>query len=83
MDEWSEVIDKGNSVDFKYLDVRKAFDTEPHNRLTTVQDEENGTKSKKQGRIKRSLRQREQRVASEAQTSTGNWFSVAFRKGEI
>ena len=33
IEEWSQMLDKGNSVDAVYLDFRKAFDTVAHERL--------------------------------------------------
>lgn len=33
LDKWSEILDEGGSVDVIYLDLAKAFDTVPHQRL--------------------------------------------------
>lgn len=33
MDEWTEALDEGESLDVAYLDFSKAFDSVPHNRL--------------------------------------------------
>ena len=33
MDEWTEAVDNGNSIDCVYMDFQKAFDTVPHKRL--------------------------------------------------
>ena len=33
LDEWTEALDEGNSVDCVYMDFQKAFDTVPHRRL--------------------------------------------------
>jgi len=33
MDEWTEILDKGDSVDVLFLDFKKAFDSVPHERL--------------------------------------------------
>ena len=33
MDEWTEALDEGNSIDCIYMDFMKAFDTVPHRRL--------------------------------------------------
>lgn len=33
LDKWTEVLDEGGSVDVIYLDLAKAFDTVPHQRL--------------------------------------------------
>ena len=35
MEDWTEHLDNHNSVDAKYLDFQKAFDTVPHHRLIT------------------------------------------------
>ena len=32
-DKWPEILDEGDSVDVIYLDLAKAFDTVPHQRL--------------------------------------------------
>lgn len=33
LDEWTEALDEGNSIDCVYMDFQKAFDTVPHRRL--------------------------------------------------
>ena len=35
LDEWSQTIDQGESIDCVYMDFQKAFDTVPHGRLIT------------------------------------------------
>ena len=33
LDKWTEILDNGGAVDVVYLDLAKAFDSVPHNRL--------------------------------------------------
>ena len=33
LDKWTQVSDEGQSVDYIYMDFKKAFDTVPHNKL--------------------------------------------------
>ena len=33
MDKWIETLDRGETIDYIYVDYQKAFDTVPHNRL--------------------------------------------------
>ena len=33
MDEWTDALDQGASIDCIYMDYQKAFDTVPHQRL--------------------------------------------------
>ena len=35
LEEWSDIIERGDAVDALYLDFRKAFDSVPHQRLLT------------------------------------------------
>ena len=35
LDEWSQTLDQGESIDCIYMDFQKAFDTVPHRRLIT------------------------------------------------
>ena len=38
LDEWTELLDRGEPVDAIYLDFKKAFDTVPHERLLNKLD---------------------------------------------
>ena len=35
LEDWTKILDEGKGLDIIYLDYQKAFDTVPHERLTT------------------------------------------------
>ena len=66
---WSEILDSGSPIDAIYLDIRKAFDTVPHQRLMKKL-EAYGINDRTLGWIENFLHDRRQRVVVNGKMST-------------
>jgi hypothetical protein len=73
LDEWSEALDAGNSIDCIYMDYQKAFDTVPHRRLLNKL-QAYGITDPILGWIKSFLEKRKQRINVEGESS--DWKDV-------
>ena len=72
MDEWSKILDEGNTVDVIYTDFSKAFDTVPHGRLLSKLSGY-GIKGKVLQWIGEFLTGRRQRVMVMGEASSWEW----------
>merc|ERR1711874_727745 len=63
LEQWTEIIDEGDSIDVAYLDFRKAFDLVSHEHLI-YKLSKYGIKGKILGWIKDFLKDRTQRVVT-------------------
>ena len=76
MDQWTEIMDNGGTVDIIYLDFAKAFDTVPHQRLLQKL-EYLGIKGKVLKWIEAFLSQRKQRVCICIGNALSSWSNVS------
>ena len=78
LDIWTEILDKGSSLDTIYLDFSKAFDSVPHERLC-MKLENYGVKGKALRWVKNFLSDRQQKVVVNGEESVGRsafWSSL-------
>ena len=73
MDEWTDILDAGGTIDVCYMDFMKAFDKVPHRRLITKLHN-HGIHGKLLDWIRSFLENRQQRVVINGQYST--WRNV-------
>lgn len=73
VDQWTEIMDEGGSVDVVYMDFMKAFDTVPHRRLLGKL-ETYGISERTREWIRAFLTDRKQQVSVNGETS--KWKSV-------
>ena len=74
LDEWTQVLEEGGSIDVVYMDLMKAFDTVPHHRLL-CKLEAYGIQGKVLAWIRSFLLGRRQRVVVSGQKS--DWSAVS------
>ena len=70
LDIWTEILDKGSSLDTIYLDFSKAFDSVPHKHLC-IKLENYGVKGKALRWVKNFLSDRRQNVVVNGEESVG------------
>jgi len=82
VEEWSESLDNGNSVDILYLDFKKAFDSVPHARLLAKLSAY-GFRGKLLGWIKTFLTGRKQQVQVNGSYSGWNEVLSGIPQGSV
>ena len=82
LDEWTQVLEEGGSIDVVYMDLMKAFDTVPHHRLL-CKLEAYGIQGKVLAWIRSFLLGRRQRVVVSGQKSDWSAVSSGVPQGSV
>ena len=82
LEEWSDILEQGSTVDVLYLDFRKAFDAVPHQRLLRKLHA-HGIRGKVLRWIECFLTGREQRVVLQGQTSSWAQVTSGIPQGSV
>ena len=82
LDEWTQILDDGGSIDTIYMDFQKAFDMVSHRRLL-LKAEAHGIKGKALQWIKALLSNRRQRVIVNGATSTEAEVTSGIPQGSV
>ncbi len=82
LDEWSEALDAGNSIDSFYMGYQKAFDTVPHRRLINKL-KAYGINDPILGWIKSFLENRKQQISVEGEASEWKEVTSGIPQGSV
>ena len=82
LDEWTEILDEGGTIDAIYMDFMKAFDKVPHRRLVRKM-ERYGLSGKIIEWVRDFLNQRKQRVSVNGNSSTDHNVTSGIPQGSV